>query len=97
MLHMMIVLIVSNHLTTTNNLCGWRKYAKYGLLCVKKFKISIFNQFFVFECLNMMNIVDYDRLSGSGLFDNCKLPTLMALLCKIWPNYVFKVEKNAHS
>ena len=45
----------------------------------------------------MMNIVDYDRVSGSGLFDNCKLPTLMALLCKIWPNYVFKVEKNAHS
>ena len=28
--------------------------------------------------LNMMNIVDYDRVTGSGLFDNHKLPTLMA-------------------
>ena len=41
----MIVLMVFNHLITTNYLSGWRKYAKCGLLCVKKFKISIFDQF----------------------------------------------------
>ena len=58
-LHIMIVLIVFNHLTTTNYLSGWRNYGKCGQLCVKKFKISIFDQFFDFECQNMMDITDY--------------------------------------
>ena len=44
----------------------------------KKIKISIFDQFFDFECLNMMDIADYDRANGSGLFDNKKLPALVA-------------------
>ena len=56
----MIVLIVLNHLTATNYLSGWLKYAKCGQLCVKKFKISIFDLGFDFECLNMMDIADYD-------------------------------------
>ena len=44
----------------------------------KKIKISIFDQFFDFDCLNMMDLLDYDRANGSGLFDNHKLPALVA-------------------
>ena len=61
----MIVLIVFNHLTTTNYLSGWRKYAKYGRLGRKKAKILSFDYFFDFECLNMLGTVDYDSINGS--------------------------------
>ena len=77
-LHIMIVLIAINHLTSINYLAGWHNIGKCGQLCVKKFKISIFDQFFGFECLNMMDIADYDRANGSGLFGNHKLPALVA-------------------
>ena len=49
----MIVLMVPHHLTTTNYLSRWYRYAKWVQLCIKKFKISIFDQFFwfwVLEC-----------------------------------------------
>ena len=71
------VLMVLHHLTITNDLSGWHKYAKCGQLCVKKLKFSIFDQFLNFECLNM-NIADYDRANGSGLFGKKKLPALVA-------------------
>ena len=58
-LHILVVLIVLDHLTTTNFLSGWHGYAKCGQLCVKKFKISIFDQFFDFECLKLMDIADW--------------------------------------
>ena len=61
LLHSMIVLIVLNHLTTTNYLAGWHNYAK----CVKKFKISVFDQFFDFCGLNMLDIVDFDSTKCS--------------------------------
>ena len=41
-LHILVVLIVLNHLTNTNYLFGWLEYAKSGQFLVKKFKISIF-------------------------------------------------------
>ena len=59
-LHILVVLIVLDHLTTTNYLSGWHKYGKCGQLCVKKYKISIFDQFFDLECLNILDIADYD-------------------------------------
>jgi hypothetical protein len=48
-LHTMIVLIVFNHLTTTNYLSGWRNYGKCGRLCRKKVKILIFDYFLDFD------------------------------------------------
>ena len=44
-LHIMIVLIAINHLTSINYLAGWHNIGKCGQLCVKKFKISIFDRF----------------------------------------------------
>ena len=64
-LHIMIVLIVLDHLTTTNYLSGWDKYGKCGQLCVKIFKISIFYQFSDFDGCNMLVIADYDSTNGS--------------------------------
>ena len=61
----MIVLIVLDHLTTTNYLSGWHKYGKCGQLCVKIFKISIFYQFSDFDGCNMLVIADYDSTNGS--------------------------------
>ena len=81
----MIVLIVLNHLTTTNYLSGSHKYAKCGQLYVKILKISIFDQFFDFDCLNLMDLLDYDTANGFGLFDNHKLPGWSAQLCEIRP------------
>ena len=52
-MQIMIVLMVPHHLTTTNYLSRWYRYAKWVQLCIKKFKISIFDQFFwfwVLEC-----------------------------------------------
>ena len=52
-MQIMIVLMVPHHLTTTNYLSRWYRYAKWVHLCIKKFKISIFDQFFwfwVLEC-----------------------------------------------
>ena len=65
-LHIIIVLIVLNHLTTTNYLSGWHKYAKCGQLCIKKFKITIFYQFFDFHCLNTHDIAAYDSTNDNG-------------------------------
>ena len=56
----MIVLIVPHDLTTTNYLSRWYRYAKWVHLCINKFKISIFDQFFDFEYLNMMDMMDID-------------------------------------
>ena len=64
-LHIMIVLIAINHLTSINYLAGWHNIGKCGQLCVKKFKISIFDQFFDFECLNMIEIAHYDSANCS--------------------------------
>ena len=64
-LHIMIVLIAINHLTSINYLAGWQNIGKCGQLCVKKFKISIFDQFFDFECLNMIEIAHYDSANCS--------------------------------
>ena len=36
----------------------------------KKVKILISDTFFEFECLNMLDIADYDRTNGSGLLHN---------------------------
>ena len=47
-LHFMIVLNAINHLTSINYLAGLHNDAKCGQLCVKRFKISIFAQFFDF-------------------------------------------------
>ena len=64
-LHIMIVLIAINHLTSINYLAGWHNIGKCGQLCVKKFKISIFDQFFDFDGCNMLVIADYDSTNGS--------------------------------
>ena len=64
-LHIMIVLIVLNHLTTTNYLAGWHNYAKWDWICEKKFKISIFDQFFDVCGLNMLDIADSSSPTGS--------------------------------
>ena len=64
-LHILVVLIVLDHLTTTKYLSGWHKYAKCGQLCVKRLKNSIFDQFLDFKCLNMMEIADYDSTNCS--------------------------------
>ena len=54
-LHIMIVLIAINHLTSIDYITGWHNDAKCGQLCIKKFKNSIFYQFSDFECLNKMD------------------------------------------
>ena len=77
-LHILVLPIVLYHLTTTNYLTGWHKYAKCGQLCVKKFKIPIFYNFFDFECLKMMDIVDYYSTNCPQLLDNHQSPVWMA-------------------
>ena len=77
-LHIMIVLIAINHLTSINYLAGWHNIGKCGQLCVKKVKISIFDQFFDFECLNMLEIVGFDSSDCSFPYDNHELPGLKA-------------------
>ena len=44
-LHIMIVLIAINYLTSINYLATWHNDAKCGQLCVKRLKISIFVHF----------------------------------------------------
>ena len=68
-LHIMIVLIAINHLTSINYLAGWHNIGKCGQLCVKKFKISIFDQFFDFHGLKRLANARYDSLNGSWLLD----------------------------
>ena len=82
-MQIMIVLMVFNHLITTTYLSGWRKYAKLGQFYRKKGKILILDDFFEFECLNMLDNADYDSTNGSFSFDYHKLPGLRAELCKI--------------
>ena len=69
-LHIMVVLIAINHLTSINYLAGWHNIGKCGQLCVKKVKISIFDQFFDFECFNMLDTADYDSANGFRPLDN---------------------------
>ena len=88
----MIVLIVSIHLTTTNYLCGWPKYAKCGQLCRKKVKILIFDCFFDCECLNQLEIADYDSTNCSTPLDNQWLPDLWAKLFKMRRNLQKKLQ-----
>ena len=64
-LHFMIVLNAINHLKSINYLAGWHNVAKWGLVCAKKFKISILYQFFDLECLNMIEIAHYDSANCS--------------------------------
>ena len=64
-LHIMIVLIAINHLTSINYLAGWHNIGKCGQLCVKKVKISIFDQFFDFHGLKRLANARYDSLNGS--------------------------------
>ena len=56
------MLIVLFHITTTNYLDRGQKYAKLGELCVKKFKILIFDKFSDFECLKM-----YDEANNESI------------------------------
>ena len=63
-MQIMIVLMVPHHLTTTNYLSRWYKYARWVQLCVKKFKISIFDQFFDFHGLKRLAIAEYDCPNG---------------------------------
>ena len=91
-LHIMIVLIVLNHLTTTNYLCGWRKYAKCGQLCRKKVKILIFDCFFDCECLNQLEIADYDSINCSTPLDNQWLPDLWSKLFNMRWNLQKKLQ-----
>ena len=53
-LHILIVLIVLPHLTTSNYLTWGQNYAKRGQLCRKKGENLDFRLFFEFECLNML-------------------------------------------
>ena len=78
----MIVLIAINHLTSINYLAGWHNIGKCGQLCVKKIKISIFDLFFDFECLNMLGTADYDSTNSSIPLVNQWYPGLRAKLCK---------------
>ena len=61
----MIVLIVFNHLTTTNYLSGWRNNGKCGRLCRKKCENLDFRLFF-----RALDIIDYGSTTGSGFIHN---------------------------
>ena len=52
-------------------------------LAEKNMKIFIFDYFFKFECLDMLDIADYDGTNGSGLLHDHLLPVSMAKLCKM--------------
>ena len=54
-LHILVVIIVLDHLTTTNYLSGSHNHAKCGKFCVKKIKNSIFDQFWDFDGLKKSN------------------------------------------
>ena len=82
-LHIQVVLMVLDHLTTRNHLTWGQNGAKWGQLCRKNVKILILDYFFKFECLNMLDNADYDSTNGSFSFDNHKLPGLRAKICKI--------------
>ena len=82
-LHILVVLIVLDHLKTRNYLTWGQNGAKWGQLCRKNVKILILAYFFEFECLDMLHNADYDSTNGSFSFDNHKLPGLRAKICKI--------------
>ena len=82
-LHIQVVLMVLDHLTTRNHMTWGQNGAKWGQLCRKNVKILILDYFFKFECLNMLDNADYDSTNGSFSFDHHKLPGLRAELCKI--------------
>ena len=56
-LQILIVLIVLDHLRTSK---PDQNYAKWGQFGRKKVKIWIFDYFFEFECLIVLDIADYD-------------------------------------
>ena len=70
-LHIMIVLIAINHLTSINYLAGWHNDAKCGQLCVKIFKISIFHHFFDFDKLKSQEVhfFDFHKLKSFDRFN----------------------------
>ena len=51
-----------------------------AILVEKNVKILIFNYFLKFECLIMLDIVDYDSTHCSGLLHDHLLPVCMAKL-----------------
>ena len=73
-LHILVVLIVLDHLTTRNYLTWGQNYAKWGQFWRKKLKILILDYFFEFECLNKLDNADYDSINGSTPPDNHQLP-----------------------
>ena len=89
----MIVLIAINHLTSINYLAGWHNIRKCGQLCVKKFKISIFDRFFDFECMKMMDIAENDSTICHQALDYHQLPGWMTQLCKMKLKKLKKVKK----
>ena len=77
-LHIQVVLMVLDHLTTRNHLTWGQNGAKWGQLCRKNVKILILDYFFEFECLNMLDIVGSDSSDCSFPYDNHELPGLRA-------------------
>ena len=60
-LHIMIVLMVLDHLTSSNYLTCGQNYAKCRQLCRKKqTQKLVFCLFFDFETLNILDFADYD-------------------------------------
>ena len=70
-LHIMVVLIAINHLTSINYLAGWQNDAKCGQLCVKIFKISIFHHFIDFDKLKSQEVhfFDFHKLKSFDRFN----------------------------
>ena len=63
----MIVLIVLDHLTTSNYLSLGQNYAKWGQFCRKKGENLDFSLLFQVWVLEYMHdITDYDSTDGSG-------------------------------
>ena len=77
-LHILVVLIVLDHLKTRNYLTWGQNGAKWGQLCRKNVKILILDYFFEFECWNMLDNADYDSSNGSFSFNNHELRSLRA-------------------
>ena len=74
----MIVLTVLDYLTISNDLSCGPHNAKWGQFYRRKGENLDFRLFFEFECLNMLDIADYDRSNDSGLFYSHLLPVSMA-------------------
>ena len=64
-LHIQVVLMVLDHLTTRNYLTRGHNSAKLGQFYRKKGKILISDYFFEFECSNMLDNADYDSTNCS--------------------------------